>query len=134
MQYQDFKIRIASVTRDTYRIIVESPMGSAEADLELPFQLSDLEGVLQGVSSTVRGAAVRDLEPTAEPGVTPTSGTGEFGVGLYRAVFRDRGRADNGDVHAKVADEIRGRLPHDAAVGLSDDAARYDEFLGRRPS
>lgn len=90
MQYQDFKIRIAAISGDTYRIIVESPMGSAEADLELPFRLSDLDGVLQGVSETVRGAtATRDLGAAVESADAVRNTTSEFGVGLYRAVFRD---------------------------------------------
>lgn len=136
MQYQDFKIRIASVTRDTYRIIVESPMGSAEADLELPFQLSDLEGVLQGVSSTVRGAAVRDLEPAAKPGVESTRGTGEFGVGLYRAVFRDtvQSMLDQclGSLQHLPDSGLRIRLEMDLRSGRMSDVASLPWELMRR--
>ncbi len=92
MNYQDFTIRISSSSEGKFRAFVQSPMGSGETEIEMPFSVDELSGVLAGVARTVRGSAeptFRDLEPVAAPSSPDQRPSTDLGVRLYRTLFSD---------------------------------------------
>jgi CHAT domain len=91
MKYLDFKIRIEPVATPatpeplgqgarpaSYRVLVESPEGTAESTLTLPFVLEDLDGLFTGAKRTVS-----PIDPLKGDGPSPR----DFGVGLFEALF-----------------------------------------------
>jgi hypothetical protein len=121
MQYVDLAIRISAETGKRYRVSVTSPEGSCESELELPFKLAELAGVVQGVAQTVRGAATtRDLSPVASEAPLATTGARAFGVTLYRSLFS----ADVQSLLDRTLGSMRGKKDAGVRVRLVMDMQR----------
>ncbi|MDJ0907913.1 MAG: CHAT domain-containing protein [Woeseiaceae bacterium] len=109
MEYKDFNIRIVSKRDDGYEVVVDSPAGSANAVIQLPFsieealkRINDIGGVIRGGN----GGGTREVSFESEDVMSPA----ELGAELYEALF-------SGAV-GKMYYASYGQLANDPEMGL----------------
>ena len=148
MDYLDINIRISPRTAPTYGVAVESPQGSSESTLELPFRLEELAGIVFGVAQTVRDMSPVDLSELMGPNTaSPEAATASadppktakvFGEKLFEALFQGQIRSAL-DRTMSVANDrkvgIRIRLSMDLhGEGMTEVASLPWELMRPRDS
>lgn len=83
MEYKDFNIRISNKRDNGYDVSVDSPQGSANEHIILPFDIEETLGRIRQIGGTVRGDATREATFESEDVPTPN----ELGKELYDALF-----------------------------------------------
>lgn len=107
MRYLDFSVRITEGRDDdTYKVLIDSPVGRGESDFVLPFDAQRAANVLSNVAQVVRGERGRKLRPDSP---TPTDPR-EIGSRLFDALFHGKART--------LLDQSLGSIQDDEGVGL----------------
>lgn len=83
MEYKDFNIRISNKRDNGYDVSVDSPQGSANEHIILPFDIEETLGRIRQIGGSVRGDATREATFESEEVPTPN----ELGKELYDALF-----------------------------------------------
>ncbi|MDH3588899.1 MAG: CHAT domain-containing protein [Gammaproteobacteria bacterium] len=86
MKYQDFRIRIEAKRGDGYDVSIESPAGSADEHIVLPFDIDEALEQFHQIGVAVRGAGERKVVMEGAEPVKPS----EFGGQLFKALFAGR--------------------------------------------
>ncbi|MBT8137028.1 MAG: CHAT domain-containing protein [Gammaproteobacteria bacterium] len=88
MKYHDFRIRIEAKRDDGYDVSVESPAGSADEHIVLPFDVEEAINQLHNMGRAVRGSGATQRKVVME-GPEPVKPS-EFGAQLFNALFTGR--------------------------------------------
>ncbi|MDH3646250.1 MAG: CHAT domain-containing protein [Gammaproteobacteria bacterium] len=86
MKYHDFRIRIEAKRGNGYDVSVNSPAGSANEHIVLPFDIDEAMQQFHDMGRAVRGASDRKVVMEGPAPVKPS----EFGNQLFRALFTGR--------------------------------------------
>ena len=86
MEYKDFNIRIVGKRDDGFEVVVDSPAGSANAVIQLPFSIEEALQRIQDIGGVIRGGngnGTREVSFESEDVMSPA----ELGSELYQALF-----------------------------------------------
>lgn len=83
MEYKDFNIRIMAKREDGYEVMVDSPAGSGNAVINLPFDIPEALSRIKDIGGNIRGDSTREAEFESSETMTPAA----FGSELYQALF-----------------------------------------------